>query len=37
MKNKKILVTIFICIITLIIGTSNVKAASCEIGTNKRN
>lgn len=36
MKNKKILVTIFICIITLIMGTSNVKAASCEVGANKK-
>lgn len=36
MKNKKILVTIFILIITLLIGTINVKAASCEIGASKK-
>lgn len=36
MKNKKILVTIFILIITLLIGTINVKAASCEVGANKK-
>lgn len=36
MKNKKILVTIFILIITLLIGTINVKAASYEIGASKK-
>lgn len=36
MKNKKILVTILILIVTLLIGTINVKAASCEIGANKK-
>ena len=35
MKNKKILVAIVISIITLIIGTINVKAASYEIKANK--
>lgn len=36
MKNKKILVTIFILIITLLIGTINVKAASYEVGASKK-
>ena len=36
MKNKKLLVTIFILVITLLIGTINVKAASCEIGASKK-
>lgn len=36
MKNKKILVTIFILIMILVIGTINVKAASYNIEANKK-
>lgn len=36
MKNKKVLVTIFILIMTLVIGTINVKAASYDIEANKK-